>query len=85
VRQLYLRLLQHAANAGHPRSLVQTPYEYAVRLRPHVSDEQEALVGLTRAFVEARYSKRDFQHQEMGSLRGLLSRLRSALRRQDWR
>ncbi len=81
VRQLYLRLLQHAAKAGHPRSPAQTPYEYAVRLGPHVCDEQEALEGLTQAFVEARYSKRDFRQQEMGSLRGLLSRLRGALRR----
>ena len=81
VRQLYLQMLRHAANAGRPRSPDQTPYEYAARLRPHVTDEQEALEGLTQAFVEARYSKRDFQQQELSPLRRLLARLRLALRR----
>lgn len=79
VRRLYSLMLRHAANVGHPRSPTQTPYEYATLLRPHVIEEQEALEGLTQAFVEARYSKRDFEDQEITMLRRLLARLRKAL------
>ncbi len=79
VRQLYSLMLRHAATVGYPRLPTQTPYEYAARLRPHVIGEQQALEGLTQAFVEARYSERDFKDEEMTMLRRLLARLRKTL------
>jgi hypothetical protein len=82
VRRLYLVMLERARRVGHARVPSQTPYEFAGRLAPHVTGEEEALTGLTEAFVEARYSQRDFQEEEVGFLRRLLDRVRRRLRRQ---
>jgi hypothetical protein len=82
VRRLYLVMLERARQVGHPRSPSQSPYEYAVRLAPNVTGEEEALTGLTQAFVEARYGQRDFGSEEIHFLRRLLSRLRRRLRKQ---
>lgn len=82
VRRLYLVMLERARQVGHPRSPSQSPYEYAVRLAPNVTGEEEALTGLTQAFVEARYSQRDFESEEIHFLRRLWNRLRRRLRKQ---
>ncbi|HHH41316.1 MAG TPA: DUF4129 domain-containing protein [Chloroflexi bacterium] len=79
VRRLYLALLRRAAQAGHPRRPAETPYEYAAGLAPYLADEEEALAALTRAFVEARYSRREFRAEEVRRLRRLWRRLRAAL------
>lgn len=80
VRRLYRVLLERAAQAGHPRAPTATPYEYVGDLTPHVTGEEEALASLTQAFVEARYSRREFQSAEIGWLRQHLDRLRARLR-----
>lgn len=80
VRRLYRVLLERAAQAGHPRAPTATPYEYVGDLIPHVAGEEEALSSLTQAFVEARYSRREFQSEEVGWLRRHLDRLRTRLR-----
>ena len=81
VRRLYLVMLERAREVGPPRGSSQTPYEFAGRLAPHVTGEEEALTGLTEAFVEARYSQRDFQTHEVSLLHRLLNRLRRRLGR----
>ena len=72
-------MLERAHQARYPRPPHLTPYEYAVRLAPHLTGEQEPLDGLTQAFVEARYSHRNFQSEEVSPLRRLLKRLRTRL------
>ena len=81
VRRLYLALVSRAARAGHPRAAHQTPFEYTARLEPHVAEEREALRKLTGAFVEARYSRRAFEPEEVNLLRRIWQRLQSALRK----
>ena len=81
VRRLYLALVSRAARAGHPRAAHQTPFEYAARLEPHVAEEREALRKLTDSFVEARYSRRAFEPEEVNLLRRIWQRLQAALRR----
>ena len=72
-------MIERASRAGLPRTPDSSPYEYADRLEPHVGGEQEALHELTQAFVEARYSRRDFQEEEVGLARRLLIRVQRAL------
>ncbi len=79
VRRIYLMMIERASRAGLPRTPDSSPYEYADRLEPHVGGEQEALHELTQAFVEARYSRRDFQEEEVGLARRLLIRVQRAL------
>ncbi len=81
VRRLYLALVSRAAQAGHPRAAHQTPLEYAARLEPHVAEEREALRQLTDSFVEARYSRRAFEPEEVNLLRRIWQRLQAALRK----
>jgi hypothetical protein len=81
VRRLYLALVRRAALAGHPRAVHQTPFEYAAQLEPHLAEEEDALKKLTDAFVEARYSRRAFEPEEVNLLRRIWQRLQSALRK----
>jgi len=81
VRRLYLAMLNRAAQVGAPRPSHQTPYEYAARLQPRVPDEAEALDQLTEAFVQARYSRKDFNPQEIGLLHTIWRRVQAALQR----
>ena len=80
VRRLYLLLLQRAQRVGAGRAPYQSPYEYERDLAARVSGEEEALDGLTEAFVGARYSQRDFQPEETRLLRQWYDRLRRRLR-----
>ena len=80
VRRFYLALLDRAAQAGLARRPDQTPYEYADRLKPHLSEEEDALSTLTQAFVEARYSRRTFEPKEVNLLQRVWQRLREKLR-----
>jgi len=81
VRRFYLALLDLAAQAGLARRPDQTPYEYAHWLKPHLSEEEDALSTLTQAFVEARYSRRTFEPKEVSLLQRVWQRLRSKLRK----
>ncbi|MGE5263114.1 MAG: DUF4129 domain-containing protein, partial [Acidobacteriota bacterium] len=81
VRRLYLLLVQRAAEAGHPRRLTQTPYEYSSELKSYIGENEDALSQLTEAFVEARYGRRDFDAGEVSRLHRLWQALRSALHR----
>lgn len=81
VRRFYLVLIQRAAEAGHPRSRAQTPYEYSSELLAHVPGNEQALSQLTDAFVEARYGRRDFDSFEVSRLNRLWRLLRAALHR----
>ena len=78
MRRLYLALVTRAAQAGHPRAAHQTPFEYAIRLEPYLAEEGDALKKLTDAFVEARYSRRAFESEEVNLLRRIWQRLQSA-------
>jgi hypothetical protein len=76
VRLLYLVALQQAARQGWPRQVSDTPYEYARRLAPHVTEGEEDVQALTEAFVGARYSRHEFQPAEVSRLRRIVRRLR---------
>lgn len=80
VRLLYLLALQQTARLGWMRRPVDTPYEYAQRLEHPLPEAQEDLRALTQAFVEARYSLRDFAVAEVGPLRTAYRRLRQLCR-----
>ncbi len=76
VRLLYLVAVEQAARRGLTRAAQDTPYEYARRLEPYMSEAGDDLEVLTQAFVEARYSPREFSATEVGPLRAALRRLR---------
>ena len=61
----YMMTLDQAQEEGLGRRQIETPYEYHKTLSPHLGEGQEALTGLTEAFVAARYSTRPFTAEEV--------------------
>jgi len=59
VQQLYVMVLEAAAEHGIARSPSMTPAEYLPCLAPHVLEAESDLIELTHAFEHARYSLRD--------------------------
>ncbi len=80
VRRLYLALVERAATAGYPRQSAQTPYEFSAELKAKVAGDEDALEELTDAFVQARYSRRDFRKEQLSTLHRLWQRLNAKLR-----
>lgn len=82
VRQLYVDMLQQAAEKGIPRKASQTPYEYAQSMHDSLPGISPEVDELTDGFMEARYSSHEISEQEASLLQQLWARIRSALLRQ---
>lgn len=76
----YLSILRRAQRQGFPRGRGQTPYEFSTTLGPALSEAQPDMDQLTRAFVEARYSRRDVEPVQAGWARTSWERVKAALR-----
>jgi hypothetical protein len=76
----YLSILRRAGNRGLPRHPSQTPFEYDGTLAPHLPDARQELASLTRAFVEARYSRHPVGRKEEKEIRRRWKQVRAALR-----
>jgi hypothetical protein len=81
VRYFYLSTVRRAAQAGQPRQQGQTPYEYETALGAKFAELEPDLHGLTEAFVEARYSRRPVEPDEVKAVKPLWQRIKAALRR----
>jgi hypothetical protein len=81
VRFFYLSTAKRAAQAGQPRRPGQTPYEYQSTLDGRFPDLEPELMGLTEAFVEARYSHEPVQPEDAEAVKPLWQRIGAALRR----
>lgn len=78
---LYLLSLREAAHLAPARAPADTPYEYARRAAPQLSEASGDLQAVTDAFVSARYSPRDPAPQDLGPVRAAYQRLRRACKR----
>ncbi len=81
VRFFYLSTVRRAAEEGAPRESSETPSEYARDLRRQWPEAQAEIDRLTEAFIEARYSARDFEEEEAGRVKEVWRRVRRAIRR----
>jgi hypothetical protein len=75
----YLSTLRRAGQQGFPRHRAQTPHEYDDTLRPHLEQAQQEMTCLTQAFVEARYSRHIFDHQQDKRVRAHWKQVKAAL------
>lgn len=80
VRYYYLSILHRAKERGIPRQRAQTPYEYALTLKPSVPEAGQEIDALTQAFVEARYSRQTVEPEQESRIRAVWQRVRAALR-----
>lgn len=73
IRRIYAALVARARDAGLPRQVAETPYEYLPRLTRAWDAERDDLSAITEAYVATHYAERD--------LSGELARVREAWRR----
>ena len=80
IRYFYLSTIRRAADEGLPRDKSETPSEYAGDLQAQWPEASEEIEALTGAFLEARYSPRDFEPDEVNPVKKVWKRARRALR-----
>jgi hypothetical protein len=76
----YLSIVRRASQQGYPRQHHQTPREYQATLEPKLSEAHEDMSALTRAFLEARYSKREIVPEQERAVRARWERVKAAVR-----
>lgn len=81
VQYFYLAMVRRAAQRGLPRSISQTPREYAEALDAAAPEVDDEINALTESFVEARYSRHDVTPEDATHVQSYWERIRAALRR----
>jgi hypothetical protein len=77
----YQAFLRRSGERGLPRSLSQTPSEYAQRLDDALPEAEPDIEALTAAFIEARYTRREIPPQSASLAQRTWERIRKALRK----
>jgi uncharacterized protein DUF4129 len=76
----YQALIRRGAENELPRSVSQTPYEYASSLDRALPEVNTDIDSLTEAFVEARYSNHPVEQEKVSLVKAMWERIRKALR-----
>jgi hypothetical protein len=76
----YLSMIRRGGEQGLTRKPSQTPSEYAVKLEKGLPTASEDIDLITRAFIEARYSRREVDSREANMIKAAWGRIRRALR-----
>lgn len=77
----YQAFLRRSGESGLPRSLSQTPLEFASRLDRALPEAEPDIEALTAAFIEARYTPRPVQPEKASRVKEVWEHLRKALRK----
>lgn len=81
IRYFYLSTVRRAADEGVPREKSETPSEYARDLQAQWPEAEEEIEALTGAFLEARYSPREYEPQDVNPVKKVWKRVRRTIRR----
>jgi hypothetical protein len=76
----YQAFLRRSGESGLPRSLSQTPLEFASRLDRALPEAEPDIEALTGAFIEARYTPRPVEPEKASRAKEVWEHLRKALR-----
>lgn len=76
----YQAFVRRSGESGLPRSLSQTPLEFAARLDSALPEAEPDIEALTAAFIEARYTPRPVQPEQASRAKQVWEHLRKALR-----
>lgn len=82
IRYFYLSTLKRAKEKGVARETSETPTEFMEDLKSGWPEVQEEIDTLTEAFLQARYSPRHIDKEEVESVKEKWKRAKSRLRRQ---
>jgi hypothetical protein len=75
----YLAMIRRGAEQGLRRKPSQTPSEYAVQLEKDLPSAGEDIDSITKAFIEARYSRQEIDSGKAELVKGIWGRIRRAL------
>jgi len=79
----YQAFLRRSGESGLPRSLSQTPLEFASRLDSALPEAEPDIEALTGAFIEARYTPRPVEPEKASRVKEVWEHLRKALRKKN--
>lgn len=85
IRRIYAALVARASEAGLPRAIAETPYEYLPRLERAWPDQSADLNAITDAYVDVHYGEREFGAAEVNRLRELWRRVEATIKREAYR
>ena len=80
VRYFYLSIVRRAGEKGVERMKSETPAEYAHDLKYEWPGAEEEIEALTEAFLEARYSRREFDEEEVNPVKRAWQEIRAMVR-----
>jgi hypothetical protein len=72
-------MIRRGGEQGVTRKPSQTPSEYAAQLEQALPTAEEDIDSLTGAFMEARYSRQEVDHQKVNLVKETWERIRRAL------
>lgn len=80
VRYFYLSIVRRAGEKGVERTKNETPAEYARDLKDEWPGAEREIEALTGAFLEARYSRRDFDEEDVNPVKRVWKEVRATVR-----
>lgn len=80
VRYFYLSVVRRAGEKGVARGKSETPAEYASDLKDEWPGAEGDIEALTGAFLEARYSRRDFEEEDVNPVKRAWKEVRATVR-----
>lgn len=80
VRYFYLSIVRRAGEKGVERAKSETPGEYAGDLKHEWPGAEGEIEALTGAFLEARYSRREFDEEEVNPVKRAWKEVRATVR-----
>ena len=81
----YLAMIRRGEEQGLRRKPSQTPSEYALRLEKDLPSSGEDIDSITKAFVEARYSRQEVHSSDADRVKTTWGRIRQALQNKSKR
>jgi hypothetical protein len=75
----YLNTLDQAREAGIPRRITDTPYEYNQTLGHQITEAEQDITHLTETFVEARYSQHPITEQTVEQVQASAEHINATL------
>ena len=81
IRRIYAALSARASEAGLPRAVAETPYEYLPRLEHAWPEQADQVRKITDAYVEVHYGEREFGAAEVDRLRAVWQQVEQMIKR----
>lgn len=76
IRRIYAAMVQRAVDAGFPRKVAETPYEFSPRLQKVWQDQSDDVSAITEAYVAVHYAEHEATSEEVDRVREAWERVK---------